>query len=399
MLSLWIAGGTLLAIATLPGTLELLFLTIAGMLPPKSRQRRKNFPQTKKTSYRLAIVVPAHNEQLHVARCVTSLIGADYAGIEREVIVIADNCQDRTAGEALQAGARVLVRTDDLNRGKGFALDFAFRSLDREGWDGFAVVDADSEVASNFLIELTGVLRDGADAVQCCYLVRNDGESIRTRLMRVAGAAFNVLRPRGRDRCGLSAGLYGNGFALSAATLRAVPYGAASVVEDLEYHLLLLRAGRKVRFADGTVVYGDMPVSGVGVSTQRARWEGGRLRMILQNAPALACDVLRGRLLFLEPCLDLLLLPLAFHVSLLLIVAATPFWPVRSLALFGLALVVVHLLAGIRLIGGGLPDVAALLGAPFYVIWKIALIPKLIAGSRSQSAWVRTERATARKLP
>lgn len=397
MISLWIAAGSLLALFTLPGTLDLLFLTVAGMLAPKSRPRQKNPRQEKK--YRLAIVVPAHNEQLHIARCVTSLLGADCEDIEREVIVVADNCQDQTAKEASQAGARVLVRQDEHHRGKGFALDFAFVSLAGEGWESFAVVDADSEVASNFLTELTGFLQDGADAVQCRYLVRNAAESIRTRLMRVAGAAFNVLRPRGRDRCGLSAGLYGNGFALSAATLHAVPYHAASVVEDLEYHLSLLRAGRKVRFADNTIVYGDMPASGAGVSTQRARWEGGRLRMIMLHAPAAAREVLRGRMRFLEPCLDLLLLPLAFHVTLLLVVAATPFRPAREIALFGLALVAVHLVAGIRLIGGGWPDVIALLGAPFYVVWKILLIPRLIAGSRSQSAWVRTERVAARKIP
>jgi len=217
--------------------------------------------------------------------------------------------------------------------------------------------------------------------------------------MRVAGGAFNVLRPRGRDRCGLSAGLYGNGFALSAATLQAVPYSSVSVVEDLEYHLALLRAGKKVRFADVTTVYGDMPGSGAGVNTQRARWEGGRLRMIMKNAPQLAGEVLRGRFVFLEPCLDLLLLPLAFHVTLLLIMATTPSSTIRGLALLSLGLVGVHLFVGIRVIGGGLPDVAALLGAPFYIVWKLLLIPKLIAGSRSSSAWVRTERMAERKIP
>jgi hypothetical protein len=42
--------------------------------------------------------------------------------------------------------------------------------------------------------------------------------------------------------------------------------------------------------------------------------------------------------------------------------------------------------------GGGWRDLITLLAAPFYVLWKILLIPALIKASRSEAAWVRTER-------
>jgi cellulose synthase/poly-beta-1,6-N-acetylglucosamine synthase-like glycosyltransferase len=383
--------GTLLALITLPGNIELLLLTVAGSLP----RRRLTFTATTK-KYRLAIVVPAHNEALHITRCVVSLKAARRIGIEVNIIVIADNCDDLTASAASAAGARVLVRTNLLERGKGHALNFAFRSLAAEDWDGYAVVDADSEVAPNFVAELVAHLIAGASAVQCRYVVANARESIRTRLMKVANAAYNVLRPRGRDRCGLSAGIYGNGFALSADTLRTVPYTATSLVEDVEYHLALLDAGRQVRFVDTTSVYGDMPAAGAGVETQRTRWEGGRFRMLREKAPRLVGQILCGRLSFLEPCLDLFLLPLAFHVALLMIAAATPVWPVRIVALTGLGIVVLHLAAAIALTGGGFEDVAALFSAPFYIVWKILLIPRLAKSANANSVWTRTERAHQR---
>jgi cellulose synthase/poly-beta-1,6-N-acetylglucosamine synthase-like glycosyltransferase len=391
---LLIALGILLTLLTLPGTLELLALSIAGVLPP----RRKPGPLAA-GAYRLAVVVPAHNEEAHIARCVKSLLSAGCEATEPHVFVVADNCVDRTASVAADAGATVMVRRNETERGKGYALDFAFRTLLPDGWDAFAVVDADSEVAPDFLVSISSALRAGADAVQCRYLVRNADESIRTRLMSVALSAFNVLRPRGRDRLGISSGIYGNGFALAAETLRAVPYGATSVVEDLEYHLALLRAGRKVRFVDQTAVYGDMPAGGAGVKTQRARWEGGRLRMLGEKLPGMAKEVLRGNLALLEPCLDLLLLPLAFHVALLLAAASIPVWPVRILALIGLGVVALHLIAAIRTTGGGIKDFAALLGAPFYILWKIMLVPRLLKTSKTGSAWVRTERAQERNVP
>jgi hypothetical protein len=115
--------------------------------------------------------------------------------------------------------------------------------------------------------------------------------------------------------------------------------------------------------------------------------------MMFGKAPALFAEALRGRFALLEPCLDLLLLPLAFHVALLLAAAAVPFWPARDLGVAGLAVVLIHLFAAIRVGGGSAKDVAVLLAAPFYVIWKILLIPRLVRSSRSGAAWVRTERA------
>jgi hypothetical protein len=60
--------------------------------------------------------------------------------------------------------------------------------------------------------------------------------------------------------------------------LRAIPYDAFSVVEDLEYHLHLVMAGERVRYLDEAVISADFPESRAGESVQRSRWEGGRLQ-------------------------------------------------------------------------------------------------------------------------
>jgi cellulose synthase/poly-beta-1,6-N-acetylglucosamine synthase-like glycosyltransferase len=387
--------GAVAAVVTAPGSVELLILTLAGMLP----SRRIRPPSKDPRPLSFAVVVPAHNEELNIARTVLSLFSADRAGAGTSVVVIADNCTDRTAEAAALAGARVLTRHDERLRGKGYALDYAFQILAPEAFEYLVVVDADSEVSANFLTALADAFREGTAAAQCRYIVRNSGESVRTRLLRVALFGFNVLRPRGRDRLGLSAGIYGNGFALSAETLRAVPYTAASVVEDLEYHLALVRAERRVRFVDSAAVYGDMPVAGAGVKTQRSRWEGGRFRMMAEKIPMLMREILHGRLRLVEPALDLLLLPLAFHVLLLLIALVAPSPLVRSVALAGLGIVCLHLIAAISVGGGTIKDVAVLAAAPLYILWKILLIPKLIATSRSGATWVRTARTKEEKLP
>jgi cellulose synthase/poly-beta-1,6-N-acetylglucosamine synthase-like glycosyltransferase len=383
----WTTVGTLAAILSLPGTVELTVLTLGAALP-KRRSRADGL----KNHWRLAVIVPAHNEETNIRDCVQSIALAKRSDCEVEIVVVADNCDDRTAEVAESAGARVLARRHATVRGKGYALDFAFNTLLPEGFNGFLIVDADSAVESNFLIEMGQLLREGADAVQCRYLVKNSASSIRTRLMGIALRAFNVLRPRGRDHLGLSCGIYGNGFGLRRETLQEVPYLASSVVEDLEYHLALVRSGKSVRFVNVTAVFGEMPTGGKGVATQRARWEGGRFRMLREKAPKLFRDVLSGRIRAIEPLLDLLLLPLAFHVSLLIVAASTPWMPARTVGLGGLFIVLVHLTMAIVLTGGGWRDAVALLAAPFYILWKLFLIPLLIRNSRANAIWVRTAR-------
>jgi Glycosyl transferase family group 2 len=277
-------------------------------------------------------------------------------------------------------------------RGKGFALEFAFGVLLDEGFDAMVVVDADTTVEPGFLATIESCLAHGADAVQCRYGVLNPDASMRTRLMNIALLAFNVLRPRGRERLALSVGILGNGFALTSETLRAVPYNTHSVVEDLEYHLSLTRAGKAVRFADRTIVRAKMPTGGSASSTQRARWEGGRMRMIREQVPSLVADVARGRVRMVEPLLELLLLPLALQTALLLLALMLPFSPVRWYAAVALGVIGAHVRAAIAIGGGAVSDLMVLAFAPFYIVWKLALAPAIARAARKDTEWVRTAR-------
>jgi cellulose synthase/poly-beta-1,6-N-acetylglucosamine synthase-like glycosyltransferase len=385
-------AGTLLILLSLPGTFELALLTISGILPPKRHRRDRDSSITR--IGKLAVIIPAHNESPSVARTVQSLMQCERpdALTDLAILVVADNCSDDTATVARMAGARIIERTDDSRRGKGYALQYAFDLLEAEAFDAFLVIDADSIVESNLLIEVVRLLEDGADGVQTRYGVLNPEDSIRTRLMNTALMAFNVLRPRGRDRLGLSAGILGNGFALTTATLTAVPYDAHSVVEDLEYGLRIVEARRRIAFVDHSTVRGLMPSSQRGVEDQRARWEGGRLGMIFRYVPRLARGVLRGNLAQSEPLLELLLLPLAFHTLLLTAAIVIPFAPARTYALIGFVVVGLHISAAVVIGGGDWRDFAALLAAPLYMAWKLKMLSKIFRSASIGTAWVRTDR-------
>jgi len=389
------AAFALLALATLPGTLYLLLVSIAGLRDHASSRRAA--PDAGANDRQpIAIVVPAHNEASGIARTLANLrdiAGGDGAAI---VVVVADNCTDDTADIARSLGARVLERQDDLRRGKGYALDFAFRTLAREGMYAYVVIDADTVADANLLVVLRAHFAAGAPAIQTRYTVLNADQSPRTQLAELALCAFNCLRPRARHALGLSAGILGNGFALRQSVLEQVPYAATSVVEDLEYHLKLVEHGMRVHFADETAVRGEMPAAAAGQGTQRSRWEGGRLRMLRDHAGALARRALSGQARFLEPLLDLLLAPLGYHTLLLACLVALPLFWARALGLLGMLVLALHVAAAARVGGLSRAQLAGTLAqVPKYLVWKLLMLRTTMRASRTSTRWVRTDRETS----
>lgn len=374
-------------LVSLLGTFYLLLLTIAGM-------RQKMVQSAEKQSGRIAIVIPAHNEAQLIARTLSNLQHIASKDGNAEVVVIADNCTDQTAEIASAQGARVLIRVDVANKGKGYALDYAFKALDQEGFFAYLVIDADSIADDSLLSALRQSFASGAQAVQTRYAALTQQVGITS----LALLAFNILRPRGRDQLGLSAGILGNGFALRTDLLKRIPYSASSIVEDLEYHLRLVTAGVRVQFCDAATVYGEMPDSAKAASSQRSRWEGGRLRMLLDFFVPLTTALLRGQWRMADPLLELLLPPLALHVLLLSVLALIPFPPTQWIGMIGLLVVMLHVIVAARL--GGISGVEMLRIAamiPAYMVWKLSLIPATIFSARRNAQWVRTQRQKMNK--
>jgi len=383
---LFTLGGLLLVAATLPLALELLVLTVAALFPAP----RRRDPAAEHEMPPLSVLIPAHNEEAFIERCVHSVLSC--AGSGTEVLVVAHNCTDSTALRAERAGARLLVLNNPSQRGKGHALSHGFEVILAGPYQGVLVVDADSVVDDGLITEVRRRLRSGALAVQGRYEVYNCEHSQRTRLMTLAFYAANVIRPRGRARLGLSAGILGNGFAVHREVLARIPYSAHSVVEDLEYHLALVQAGIRVEFLHEFAVRGEMPVTAAAAKAQRARWEGGRFRMMRKWVPKLAADIFRGRATQIEPLLDLLALPMATEVLLLVAAACLPVSWLRIYVLSVFAVVLFHI-GTAAMQGPGIgKTLRSLSTIPGYMLWKLWVLPEVWRTSRAGAAWVRTER-------
>lgn len=367
----------LLALLSLPvlaacGYLGLLTLLSAKLPVPPASSRRLRFE----------IIVPAHNEAALIGRCLASLNALDWPAAQRRLTVVADNCDDATAALALAAGAQVLARHEPGLRGKGYALRHGFEQAGQTGWaDALVVIDADSLVSPGLLEAFAARLEQGAEAVQAHFGVLDAGESWRTGLLAIAHGAFHGVRSRGRERLGLSCGLRGNGWCLRRSRLQAVPYGAFSVAEDIEYGISLGLAGTRVHYTDegwvATTAESREPVARI----QRQRWEGGRADLIRsQTLPLLRAAMVRRSRVCLDLALDLLVLPLSslalqvlglLAVTTLLSLWQPALWIWLWPGLFCALSLVAYVLRGWQLSGRGAAGLLDLLRAPFFILWKL----------------------------
>jgi cellulose synthase/poly-beta-1,6-N-acetylglucosamine synthase-like glycosyltransferase len=387
----YLSLGLGLVVVTLPLVLELALVTAAALLPAWNRREK----DLRADGFPLAVVIPAHNEEFLISRCVRSVresAARDAAKSDVRILVVAHNCSDSTAKEARKAGAEVLVYDDAAAKGKGFALRHGFAHALAGQAEAILVIDADSVVSKNLVPAVQGLLAKGAEAVQCRYEMESTTEKVNGRLAALALRGFNVIRPRGRDRLGLSAGILGNGFALTRRVLSEVPYEAFSVVEDLEYHITLVLAGKRVRFLETALVSAALPASREGEQVQRSRWEGGRFHAARSWAWPLLQQLLRGRLRLAEPLFDVAGLPMAYGVFALLLALCVPVTGIRIYALASLLVIAAHVLAAAASGPDFLKTLGLLAMAPLYIVWKLRLLPAVLRGSRGKAAWIRTNR-------
>jgi cellulose synthase/poly-beta-1,6-N-acetylglucosamine synthase-like glycosyltransferase len=216
--------------------------------------------------------------------------------------------------------------------------------------------------------------------------------------MAIAMTAIHQVRSRAREQLGLSCGIRGNGWCVTHALLQQLPYAAYSLAEDIEFGITLGLAGHRVWYVDEAAVAGLMVSSREAAQSQRERWEQGRWQLVRSRTAVLLLAALgSGGRVCLDLALDLLVPPLSQVAVLIVLLGsvaalASLFDPAFIVAWWlGLACaacLVLYVLRGWQLSGVGWRGGVDLLRAPFFVVWKLAVLLR----ARGAGAWVRTRR-------
>ncbi len=355
---------------------------------------------------KFAVIIPAHNEEAVLSETINHIFSINYPFELFEVIVIADNCTDRTSVIAAKAGALVLERTNYSLKGKGYALKWALEILIRspKKYDAFFIVDADTMVSENVLQVLNYYINSGAKSIQCSDMVKPQPNSWSAEMTRIGLMLYNYLRPLGKKMLGFSAGLRGNGMCFTSGLITEYPWRAYSQTEDLEYGLNLLLNGVTTIFAPEAVVNAIMPSNPANAETQRARWEMGRLPVVKKYCLRLFSEALKKRsMVLLDSFVDLIspafvnlfcCTVLMLTVNILFMVLNFDFSiTILSIWLALLFFQIFYVLSGLKIAGADRNTYKALYNVPRYAVWKFLLYAKLAFKGHSK-LWIRTTRET-----
>lgn len=346
-----------------------------------------------------AILVPAHNEAMVIGSTLESLL--PQVGDKKSIIVIADNCNDKTAEIANQQGVTVIERYNNQQRGKGYALDYGLRYLHKNPPEIVVLIDADCHVKPKTIEKLSREAAIADRPVQALYLLEKPPNPTAANLIsEFAFKVKNLVRPVGLKQIGLPCLLTGTGMAFPWSVLQDVSLASDNIVEDMQLGIDLAIAGHLPRFCADAKVIGVFPQQEKLATTQRKRWEHGHLKTLFNQVPRLFWAAFTSRQwkllgLGLElsiPPVSLLVMlwGVSFVVTLLCTILGLSSWmPAILLTIAGTSLFVAIGSAWIKYGRQEVP-ISTFFLVPLYLLKKIPLYLGFIL--RPQSQWVSTKR-------
>jgi cellulose synthase/poly-beta-1,6-N-acetylglucosamine synthase-like glycosyltransferase len=176
---------------------------------------------------RFAIVVAAHNEERVIGELIRNLHDLDYPKELYDIYVVADNCSDRTAAIAAEKGATVIERLNQIDKGKGYALEYAFNKIFNLGipYDAVCVFDADNLVARDFLLIMNGHLLKGEKIIQGYLDTKNAHDTWITKSIYISYILTNRFWQLSKYNLGLTCALGGTGMCLRWKCLKSTAGG------------------------------------------------------------------------------------------------------------------------------------------------------------------------------
>ncbi len=234
---------------------------------------------------RVAVLIPAYNEEKVIERTIQGAIDSDYPNLR--VIVIDDGSKDRTleiarrAFAAEEAAGRVLILTKP-NGGKAEALNFGLEHI--EDAELFVGIDADTIIAPDAISRMVPHFLNSKVAAVAGNAKVGNRVNLWTRWQALEYITSQNFERRALNTMGAVSVVPG---AIGAWRTEAVReeggYHVDTVAEDADLTMALLRHGYRVEYEDQALAFTEAPTSANALMRQRFRWSFGILQAIFKH--------------------------------------------------------------------------------------------------------------------
>jgi cellulose synthase/poly-beta-1,6-N-acetylglucosamine synthase-like glycosyltransferase/peptidoglycan/xylan/chitin deacetylase (PgdA/CDA1 family)/spore germination protein YaaH len=257
-----------------------LFAVIDRLLRPRRQAAAGYCP-------RVAVLIPAYNEETVIVRTIRSVLNSDYKNLH--VMVVDDGSRDRTLEVAETAYAReiaaghVQVFTKE-NEGKAAALNYA---LDRMDDEIFVGIDADTLIAADAISKLIPHFQDPRIGAMAGNAKVGNRVNLWTSWQALEYITSQNFERRALDLLHVVTVVPGAIGAWRTAPVKAAGgYPLNTVAEDADLTMNLIEQGWKVDYEDRALAFTEAPINAKGLMRQRFRWSFGTLQAIWKHRAA-----------------------------------------------------------------------------------------------------------------
>ena len=276
---------------------------------------------------KVAVLVPAYNEEAVIVRTVRSVLNSDYAALR--VIVIDDGSKDQTVRVAREAFRReiaegkVLVVTQ-ANGGKAVALNNGLNHVTEEIYVG---IDADTVIASDAIGKLVGHFSDATVGAVAGNAKVGNRVNLWTRWQALEYITSQNFERRALNLFHVVTVVPGAiGAWRTEAVKRAHGYPINTVAEDADLTMSLLEQGLKVIYEDSSLAFTEAPIDARGLMRQRFRWSFGTLQAVWKHRAAFTKNRAMGFFALPNIVIFQMLLPLVSpFIDLMFVIGAVQF--------------------------------------------------------------------------
>ena len=229
-------------------------------------------PKQKRHGYApaISIIVPAHNEQLTIGKCIKSLIKQKYANLK--IIVVDDGSTDNTGYvvKSLKKSHSNIgyLRTNHI--GKAAAMNVALRHVRTEV---FGFIDADTYLSAGTLHAMVKYFNDETAAVTIA-MKPSKAVNLIQRIQKVEYMISSLTR---KLLSYLDAVYYTPGFAIYKTDVikKLGGFDEKNITEDLEIGMRLKDSGYNIENVIDKAAFTEVPQTFRELFRQRMRWYRG----------------------------------------------------------------------------------------------------------------------------
>ena len=262
-------------------------LIVVGIFAVIDRLRKPHRKASPGYNPRVAVLIPAYNEETVIVRTIRSVLNSDYKNLR--VIVIDDGSKDRTAEAAREAysaeiaAGRVTVLSKP-NGGKAAALNWALGELDEEVYVG---IDADTVIAQDAISKLIPHFEDPLIGAVAGNAKVGNRVNLWTRWQALEYITSQNFERRALDLFHVVTVVPGAIGAWRTAPVKAAGgYPLNTVAEDADLTMNLLEQGLQVDYEDRSLAFTEAPIDARGLMRQRFRWSFGTLQAVWKHRAA-----------------------------------------------------------------------------------------------------------------